>query len=523
MAAVKIYAKIEGAPMAKTLRLLLGDQLNSKHSWFASRDDSVTYLMVELRQELTYVTHHIQKVVAYCSSMRNFARWLRSCGHQVHYVFMDDRKSEDTLAEVIITAIEQNGFACFEYLLPDEYRLDNQLEELCKQLDVPWRSYDTEHFLTERETLATFFGTKKYLMETFYRHIRRQNGWLMESAEPEGGRWNYDKENRKKLPKNKEVITPKEFSHNVAALVEGINKAGIKTIGAIDPDRFIWPTQRSECLELLEFFFENCLKDFGKYQDAMHTDYWSLFHSRISFALNTKMLDPREVVDNAIGYYRRQADISIAAVEGFIRQIIGWREFMRGVYWAQMPAYAKENRLQHDRPLPAFFWTGRTKMACLKHAIDQSLEKAYAHHIQRLMVTGNFALLAGVHPDAVDQWYLGIYIDAIEWVEITNTRGMSQFADGGIIATKPYISSANYINTMSNYCASCFYNNKERTENNPCPFNALYWNFLLRHQERFESNHRMKMMYSKLHQMTSDQKKRIVRQAESYLRNMDHL
>lgn len=235
------------------------------------------------------------------------------------------------------------------------------------------------------------------------------------------------------------------------------------------------------------------------------------------------MIGPREVVESAIEYYRNKDEISIAAVEGFIRQIVGWREFMRGVYWAKMPAYAKENWLNNDRPLPAFYWSGKTKMSCLKHAIDQSLQKAYAHHIQRLMVTGNFALLAGVHPDAVDEWYLGIYIDAVEWVEITNTRGMSQFADGGVVASKPYVSSANYINKMSNYCKSCFYNFKEKTKNDPCPFNALYWNFLIRHEERFAPNHRMKMMYSMVHRMTSTEKKSIIRQAEIYLSDIDNL
>ena len=509
--------------MAKTLRLLLGDQLNSKHSWFTQNDDTITYLMLEVHQELTYVTHHIQKVVAYCAIMRNFAQWLRSCGHQVHYITLDDSRSEATLPEIITRCIEENGFERFEYLLPDEYRLDEQLRELCRTLEVPTGTTDTEHFITDRQLLGEFFGSKSYLMETFYRHLRKEHGWLMEDGAPEGGRWNYDKENRKALPKDKAVIAPKAFSHDVSELVSTIENAGITTIGSIDPKRFIWPIGQSESLALLDYFFDTCLRDFGKYQDAMHSDYWSLFHSRISFALNTKMLDPQEVVDSAIDYYRNHEDVSIAAVEGFVRQIIGWREFMRGVYWAQMPAYARENRLNHDRPLPSFYWTGQTKMSCLKHAIDQSLQHAYAHHIQRLMVTGNFALLAGVHPDAVDEWYLGIYIDAVEWVEITNTRGMSQFADGGIIATKPYVSSANYINKMSNYCASCFYNCKERTENNPCPFNALYWNFLIRHQKQFESNHRMKMMYSNVNKMKREVKSSIIRQAECYLQDLDNL
>jgi deoxyribodipyrimidine photolyase-related protein len=235
------------------------------------------------------------------------------------------------------------------------------------------------------------------------------------------------------------------------------------------------------------------------------------------------MISPREVVEKTLEAYRRNDQISLPAVEGFIRQIIGWREFMRGVYWAQMPDYATMNALEHHRPLPDFYWTGDTGMNCLRYAITQSLETAYAHHIQRLMVTGNFALLAEIDPDAVDSWYLGIYIDAIQWVEITNTRGMSQFADGGIIATKPYVSSANYINKMSNYCSSCRYDHKQKSSKDACPFNSLYWNFLLSHKKFFASNHRMRMMYSRLEAMSSQDKSKLVNRAHDCLENLDAL
>jgi len=237
------------------------------------------------------------------------------------------------------------------------------------------------------------------------------------------------------------------------------------------------------------------LVHFGDYQDALHTDETNLFHSRISFALNTKMIHPLEVVETVIAYYRKNsAEIALSQVEGFVRQIIGWREYMRGIYWKEMPAYAQKNALENQHPLPDFYWTGKTKMNCLHHAISNSLDHAYAHHIQRLMITGNFALLAQVHPDAVDQWYLGIYADAIEWVQITNTRGMSQWADGGIVATKPYVSAAAYIDKMSNYCGSCHYNKKERLGEKACPFNALYWNFLDDKKQFFAKNNRMAMM-----------------------------
>ena len=510
--------------MGKNLRLILGDQLNSQHSWYSTVDDSVTYLMMEMRQETDYVNHHIQKIVAFFSSMRAFAEQLEKDGHRVIYLYLDDTENQQDLTKNVDAVLKDGGFTTFEYLLPDEYRLDQQLALLQDKLEVEVINHDTEHFLTKREDLDTFFGEKNYLMETFYRNIRKENGWLMgEDGKPEGGKWNYDKENRKALPLDKEVIDPLKFNHDVSDLVKLISSAGIQTIGNVDPQNFIWPKNRDECLELLQFFLQKCLVDYGKYQDAMHSDYWSLFHARISFGLNSKMLHPREVVDAAISYYGENKTISLSAIEGFVRQIVGWREFMRGVYWAKMPGYSSLNELENQNPLPAFYWTGETRMECLKHAISQSLDYAYAHHIQRLMVTGNFALLAGVHPDFVDEWYLGIYIDAIEWVEMTNTRGMSQFADGGIFATKPYISSANYINKMSNYCSGCYYNHKEKYTDSACPFNSLYWYFLIRHHDKLVSNHRMRMMYSRLANMKKSEKSSIVKQAENYLKKIDNL
>ena len=506
-----------------TLRLVLGDQLNRNHSWFRATDPSVTYLLMEMRQETDYVAHHIQKVVGFFGAMRRFAHWLRDSGHQVIYLELDDAANSQDLAANISELVQTQGFTRFEYLLPDEYRLDQQLKELCKELPIASQSFDTEHFLTERDDLAEFFGPKPYLMETFYRNIRRLHGWLMEDGKPAGGRWNYDRENRKALPKDRKVAEAKTFDHEVTDLVKLITSSQVNTIGTIDPLHFIWPLDRDESLQLLDYFIDACLPDFGAYQDAMHTDYWSIFHSRVSFSLNTKMISPREVVEKTLEAYERNDQISLPAVEGFIRQIIGWREFMRGVYWAQMPDYATMNALEHHHPLPDFYWTGDTHMSCLRHAITQSLETAYAHHIQRLMVTGNFALLAEIDPDAVDRWYLGIYIDAVQWVEITNTRGMSQFADGGIIATKPYVSSANYINKMSNYCSSCRYDHKQKSSKNACPFNSLYWNFLLSHKKYFSANHRMRMMYSRLEAMSSQEKSKLVSRANDCLDNLDGL
>jgi deoxyribodipyrimidine photolyase-related protein len=275
---------------------------------------------------------------------------------------------------------------------------------------------------------------------------------------------------------------------------------------------------------LLDFFVEHCLALFGTFQDAMAPNEWSLYHSRLSFSMNIKMLSPKEVIDKAIEAYQKFPDkIQYNQLEGFVRQIIGWREYMRGIYWEKMPAYAQVNYFEHHEKLPDWYWTGKTKMNCLKNAIQQSLQFAYAHHIQRLMITGNFALLAGVHPNEVDAWYLGIYIDALEWVEITNTRGMSQFADGGIVGSKPYVSSATYINKMSSYCTGCYYNKAKKTGDKACPFNSLYWNFYDKHESKLAKNPRIGMMYNVWRRMQPNDKTELLTQAEYYLTHINEL
>ena len=326
--------------------------------------------------------------------------------------------------------------------------------------------------------------------------MRKQFDLLMEKGQPEGGQWNYDKNNRKKWkgePNIPLAYVPKNTA--LDTLTKMIEQAGVKTIGKMDSENFLFPFSREEALEQLDYFCTYLLVHFGDFQDALHTEEINLFHSRISFALNVKLISPLEVVEIVIAHYRANEDIiELSQVEGFVRQIIGWREYMRGIYWKEMPHYAEKNALDNHNPLPDFYWTGETKMNCLHQAITNSLDNAYAHHIQRLMITGNFALLAQVHPDAVDQWYLGIYADAIEWVQITNTRGMSQWADGGIVATKPYVSAAAYIHKMSNYCEGCVYDRKKRLGDDACPFNSLYWNFLDDKKQFFAKNNRMAMM-----------------------------
>lgn len=509
--------------MSKTLRLILGDQLNSNHSWYSKIDKSVTYLMMEMRQETDYVTHHIQKVVGFFLAMRAFTQSLRKKGHQVIYFSLDHPENKQNLQDQIDYLIKKDGFDRFEYQLPDEYRLDQLLNEICKKLPIPTSYADSEHFLTSREFLKDFFkGKKTYLMETFYREMRKKYSILMDGKEPITGQWNYDHDNRQALKDKKLLKKPLVQPKNVSEIADMIEKAGVKIIGKIDREKFPWPVSREESLEILDYFCEHLLPNFGAYQDALTSWDPYLFHSRLSFSLNTKMISPMEVVQTVEKFwYTHQNLISIAQVEGFIRQIIGWREYMRGIYWAKMPEFADMNFFGHDRKLPEWFWTGETKMNCLKQSIGQSLDLAYAHHIQRLMVTGNFALLAGIHPDEVDQWYLGIYIDAIEWVEITNTRGMSQFADGGIVGTKPYVSSSNYIKKQGNYCDHCAYDSGKKTGHGACPFNSLYWHFYARNRDKLEKNSRIGMMYRTWDKMTNQQE--ILDQAEKYLDQLDQL
>jgi len=509
----------------KTLRLVLGDQLNYKHSWFNKKDDDITYLMMELRQETDYVRHHIQKVLAFFGAMRAFADWLGGKGHRVVYIKLDDESNRQDFGKNIKRLIEDNGFRRFEYMEPDEYRLDRQLAALCNELEVETAMVSSEHFISQRDDLKKFFkGKKSPLMESFYREMRRKHNILMDGDKPLTGQWNYDQKNRKPLKKDIKLPEALSFDHDLSDIAGMIDKAGVKTIGTAKPKKVPWPLTRREALKLLDNFCDNLLPQFGTYQDAMTTRHQTLFHSRLSFALNTKMLHPMEVLEKSVSAWRKdKKKIAFQQIEGFVRQVIGWREFMRGIYWAYMPDFAHKNYLQQQRKLPQWYWTGDTKMNCLHRAIGQSLETAYAHHIQRLMVTGNFALLAGIDPREVDAWYLGIYIDAIEWVEITNTRGMSQFADGGIVGTKPYVSSANYINKMSDYCNDCFYSHSKRTGDKACPFNSLYWNFYMRHEEKLGNNPRIGMAYRNLQRMEEKTKNEIREQAEHYLNNLDKL
>ena len=510
----------------KTVALILGDQLNASHSWFQQTDDERLFVLMEIRQETDYCRHHVQKVVGFFAAMRKFASALAEAGHRVLYLTLDNQDNQQSITSNL-EAICKTTQACQVQLQqPDEYRLDQQLqhwaETVADSLNVRVDWFDSEHFITQRSVLQDWFGEQdNYVMEHFYRRVRKQTGYLMDGDKPEGGKWNYDHDNRKTPKSGHDYPTPLLFAHDVSEIHQLVLDSGIDTLGEIDSKQFIWPLSRREAKELLNDFVERLLPNFGDYQDAMVTGQWSLYHSRLSFALNTKMLAPKQVVDAAIQAWQNNPKaISLNQIEGFIRQIIGWREFVRAIYWQFMPNYGERNHFNHKRHLPDFYWNGETQMNCLEKSIRQSLDYAYAHHIQRLMITGNFALLAGCDPDAVDAWYLGIYIDAIEWVELPNTRGMSQYADGGILATKPYVSSGSYIHKMSDYCTDCHYDVKRKTGEGACPFNLLYWHFIDRHFEQLQGNGRMGLILKQWEKRSKEDKKQITQEAEGFLASL---
>jgi len=509
----------------KTLSLILGDQLNENHSWFQKVDEDVLYVMMEIRSETDYVAHHIQKVIGIFSAMREFYQIMLSKGHQFEYFKILDNNNLQTFSENISNLVKQYSIDKIEFQNPDEFRVREHLINSITALNIPFTSVSSEHFVVEINEFQDFFKDKKqYIMEFFYRFVRKKTRLLMQGSSPIGDKWNFDSENRNKIPKNHVIITLDEKTKNLEAIHNEIIEAGISTIGEVDSKNFSWSTNREEALILLDEFIEKCLPFFGTFQDAMTVKHPFIYHSRLSFAMNIKLISPLEVCKRVEKAYFENPDLyALNQVEGFIRQIIGWREYMRGIYWMKMPEYEHLNYFDHSRKLPNWYWNGNTKMNCLKNTIKQSLNHSYAHHIQRLMVTGNFALLAGIDPDEVDNWYLGIYIDAFQWVEITNTRGMSQFADGGIVGTKPYISSGTYISKMSDYCESCQYKHTEKIGEKACPFNSLYWNFYEKNRAKLEMNPRISMMYRTWDKMSNQTKVELIEQAEKHLANLDNL
>lgn len=515
---------VKPSASADCLKLVLGDQLDPQHGWFRTVQSDVVFVLMEIRQETDYVRHHAQKILAVFAAMRDFAGQMKQAGHRVRYIAIDDPSNRQHLTGNLDALIVHYGAKVVEYQAPDEWRLDAQLKAWASTAPISVRRVDSEHFLTGRDEVARLFGERKqWLMESFYRGLRRRFDVLMEgNGQPVGGQWNFDHDNRNAWSGSPAEPFDPRPSHDVRLLWQAIVASGADYFGNPAAEALRWSLNREEALVQLDAFIREALPHFGRYQDAFSRSSTRLFHSQLSFALNVKMLRPGEVIQAAETAWRL-GKAPLASVEGFIRQILGWREYVRGVYWAHMPGYTEVNSLEHQRPLPHWFWNGETRMACVASAVGQSLDEAYAHHIQRLMVIGNFALLAGLDPQALHQWYLGVYIDAFEWAEAPNTLGMSQYADGGRLATKPYVSSAAYLDRMGDLCKGCHYDNKAKTGSHACPFNALYWDFFARHGSRLRTNHRLGMVYRNWDRMNAERQQALRTQAAEILLRLDGL
>jgi deoxyribodipyrimidine photolyase-related protein len=503
------------------LRVVLGDQLSRGLASLAGLEARDTVLMAEVMGECTYVPHHPQKIVLVLSAMRHFAKALAARGVDVRYVRLDDPQNTQSLTGEVARAVKDVAPSRVVATAAGEWRVAQEMQDWEGACGVPVEILEDDRFLASRKFFADWARGKTQLrMEFFYREMRRAHGVLMEGDTPEGGKWNYDSENRKRLPKGITPPRPKRFApdeitREVMALVAERFAAHYGSVEAFD-----YPVTARDAKAGFADFIENRLPSFGDWQDAMAADQPSMFHALVSAPLNLGLLAPLDLCRAAEAAYRHGA-APLNAVEGFIRQILGWREFVRGIYWLHMPDYATRNALGATRALPEFYWTGETKMRCLAQAIGQTMRFAYAHHIQRLMITGNFALLAGLHPDGVDEWYLAVYADAYEWVEMPNTRGMALHADGGIVGSKPYAASGAYINRMSDYCGGCHYDVTDAVGERGCPFNALYWDFIARHAERFEGNPRMAMPVRSLAKMPAEKVRALRGRAAWLLERMD--
>jgi len=506
--------------MAKLI-VILGDQLSHNVAALqAGCADDDTVLMAEVHEEATYVAHHQRKIAFCLSAMRHFAAALEKKGWTVRYVRLDEPENTGSIVGEIKRAAAEQSFTEILITEPGEHRLLSAFKLLKKKSDIPCQILEDDRFICSRKRFQTWADGKKQLrMENFYREMRVESGLLMRDGKPEGGKWNYDHDNRKPAKAGLSFPQPARFkpdkiTREVLQLVS--DKFG-EHIGTLD--NFWFAVTEKQASKALDQFIEQALPSFGDYQDALLTNEKFLFHSVLSVYINAGLLDPLAICHKVEKAFH-DGHVPLNAAEGFIRQIIGWREYVRGIYWQQMPDYVDTNFFNHKRDLPDFYWTAETDMACLRSAISQTIEEAYAHHIQRLMVTGNFAMLIGVDPQQVHQWYLEVYADAYEWVELPNTIGMSQFADGGLLASKPYAAGGNYINKMSDYCKTCRYKVREKTGEDACPLNYLYWDFLIRHRDKLQGNHRLAPIYRTLQKMDDARIKEIKADSKRFLKTL---
>ncbi len=508
-----------------TLRIVLGDQCSAGLSALEDLAPGDVVLMSEVMGECTYVPHHPKKIVLVLSAMRHFAQALEARQIQVDYIRLDDPANTGSLRGEMLRAVARHRPTHIVATEPGEYRLREDFRHWQELSGIETDIRDDTRFLCRIQEFRAWAQDKDprgggFRMEFFYREMRRRYGLLIDDGKPAGGRWNFDAENRKPPPKDlRGPPTPKfppdAVTSEVMALVAERFPAHFGNV-----DGFALPVTAEDAQRALDDFIQNRLPLFGDWQDTMKMGESTLYHALISTSMNTGLLSPLAACQAAEAAWR-DGRVPLNAVEGFIRQIIGWREFVRGVYWLGMPEYAALNSLNAQRKLPAFYWTGDTDMNCLHHAITDTKRHAYAHHIQRLMVTGNFALLAGLDPDEVDEWYLVVFADAYQWVELPNVRGMALHADGGIMGSKPYASSGAYINRMSDYCKGCLYDVKEAVGDRACPFNALYWDFIARHRDRFAQNNRMAMPVRTLDKMNAARIAAVRERAAAFLGRMD--
>jgi deoxyribodipyrimidine photolyase-related protein len=499
--------------VAKTLRLVLGDQLSRNLSSLKDAEPGRDVIvMAELSDEATYVRHHVKKIAFVLSAMRHFAADLAGDGFEVDYRRLDDDDGAITsFTDALEAAVARHAAERIIVTEAAEWRVLSMQEAWKDRFDVPVEIRPDDRFIATHAEFARWAEDRKSLrMEFFYRRMRAKTGYLMEDGEPAGGQWNYDAENRAPPKEGLSFPDRPEWSvdETTRAVLDLVASRFDNHFGDLEP--FAYPVTRRQATHYLNWFVDHALADFGTFQDAMVQGEALMFHSHLSALINIGLLDPRECCDRAEAAWR-EGGVPLNAAEGFIRQIIGWREFIRGVYWLHMPGYADENALDARRDLPDWFWTGQTHMNCLRQAITETRQNAYAHHIQRLMVIGNFALLAGLDPRQVQEWFLIVYHDAYEWVEMPNVVGMALYADGGLFASKPYASSGAYINRMSDYCGNCRYAVTKKNGPKACPFNYLYWNFLTDNRERLSGNQRMGMMFGTLDRM-GDEKRRAVRE-----------
>ncbi len=492
--------------MSATLRLILGDQLTESLPVIQNAKKSADiFLFAEVREEATYVKHHQLKIAFLFSAMRHFAAQLRDAGFKVVYCHYDDKDNQGSLLKQVRHTLDSHAeLSDVVVTEPGEYRLQQSMYQWEHQLGVPVTLLEDPRFLSTPDDFTQWAkGRKQLRMEFFYREMRKRYHILMDGDAPAGGKWNYDEQNREPMPASEQVPAPCTFEPDATTreVIELVSREFANHFGSTD--NFYFAVTRKQALEVLDTFICERLPTFGKYQDAMVEGKPWLYHSHISFYINCGLLTPKEVIERAQNAYDNN-EVPLNSAEGFIRQILGWREFVRGFYWHFMPQLQSDNFFNHHRQLPDFFWTGETNMNCLRQCIKETRDNAYAHHIQRLMVLGNFCQLAGLSPAQVQEWYLLVYADAYEWVELPNVAGMVLFADGGNLASKPYIASGSYINKMSDYCKNCGYKISKKVGDDACPFNYLYWRFIDEHADKLRGNHRMAMMYRTFDKMTQE-------------------